>query len=234
MNYSYNYAFLRQFMDKHHLRTRDIVEALGSKDFASPKNWYEGKVPVHICAMLRICNYYNIPLANFFVDEDGLPADFEPCAPDKTAQLLPTDNYGIKEGAGRGIVITKITERKATTLAQKDAVEIGLKNRDAQLERNKGILKGNTGQMKDEHVVDVTHEKSIREVIEKCLSTVNNLVAAHNAQIESLVNIIKDQEKTIAMLTNDNRDKPDVDSDDAITSTGENSVIGLAAEDNHA
>lgn len=81
MDYSYNYGFLRKFMEDHRLQKKDLLEALCSCDYVSLNKWLCGKVPIHITAMLRICNYYNISVANFFVDADGLPCDFAPTLP---------------------------------------------------------------------------------------------------------------------------------------------------------
>ena len=104
MDYSYNYGYLQQFMDSHKLAKKDLLEALGCGDYVSLNKWLDGKVPVHVTAMLRFCNYYNIPLDGFFFDGDGMPAEIRPTLPDSKSQTLPVDGYGIKEGRGRGIV----------------------------------------------------------------------------------------------------------------------------------
>ena len=77
MDYSYNYGYLQQFMDSHKLAKKDLLEALGCGDYVSLNKWLDGKVPVHVTAMLRFCNYYNIPLDGFFFDGDGMPDWFE-------------------------------------------------------------------------------------------------------------------------------------------------------------
>ena len=64
MDYSYNYGYLQQFMDSHKLAKKDLLEALGCGDYVSLNKWLDGKVPGHVTAMLRFCNYYNIPLAD--------------------------------------------------------------------------------------------------------------------------------------------------------------------------
>ena len=125
MDYSYNYAYLRDFMESHKLAKKDLLEALGCGDYVSLNKWLDGKVPVHVTAMLRFCNYYNIPMDGFFFDGDGMPA-IRPSLPGVGSQTLPTDGYGMKEGRGRGIVETRIGERKVTSAAQATAVAEGL------------------------------------------------------------------------------------------------------------
>lgn len=137
MNYSYNYAYLQEFMQSHHLQKKDLLEALGCSDYTSLNKWLSGKVPVHVTAMLRFCNYYNTPLADFFVDEDGLPCDFEPRMPSDNAQLLPTGGYGMRDGRGRGIVETKITDRSIRSFEQQNAVEEGILRKDEQLSKGR-------------------------------------------------------------------------------------------------
>lgn len=140
MDYSYNYGYLKKFMEAHHLQKKDILEALGCGDYVSLNKWLDGKVPVHICAMLRFCNYYNIPLENFFCDSDGMPVEVRPTLPDESAQLTPTDDYGIKEGRGRGIVETRIGNRVVTSSAQAAVVAEGLARQTEQRNRRDEAL----------------------------------------------------------------------------------------------
>lgn len=154
MDYSYNYGFLREFMESRKLVKKDLLEALGCGDYVSLNKWLDGKVPVHVTAMLRMCNYYNIPIDGFFFDGDGLPAEVRPPLPDRSSQTLPTDGYGMKEGRGRGIVETRVTERQITSPHQTQAVVEGLARqgeqqrlRDiaiAELERGGSSLGGET------------------------------------------------------------------------------------------
>ena len=89
--------------------------------------------------MLRMCNYYQIPVSSFFMDGDsGVRNDeynelpqFHPTLPHPDAQPLPTDGYGMdpstnKKRRGQGIVNPNITERKMSSFNQRRAVEQGL------------------------------------------------------------------------------------------------------------
>lgn len=140
MDYSYNYGYLQQFMDSHKLAKKDLLEALGCGDYVSLNKWLDGKVPVHVTAMLRFCNYYNIPLDGFFFDGDGMPAEIRPTLPDSNCQTLPVDGYGIKEGRGRGIVETRITERQISSQAQATVVAEGLARQSEQQHRRDEAL----------------------------------------------------------------------------------------------
>lgn len=132
MDLSYNYGYLREFMESRKLVKKDLLEALGCGDYVSLNKWLDGKVPVHVTAMLRMCNYYNIPLDGFFYDGDGLPVEVRPPLPDRTSQTLPVDGYGMKEGRGRGIVETRIVERQVTSPHQAQVVAEGLKRQEEQ------------------------------------------------------------------------------------------------------
>lgn len=131
MDYSYNYGYLREFMESHKLQKRDLLEALGCGDYVSLNKWLDGKVPVHVTAMLRFCNYYNIPMDGFFFDGDAIPC-IRPALPDADSQTLPTDGYGMEGGRGRGIVETRVGTRKVTTQNQAKVVAEGIERQNDQ------------------------------------------------------------------------------------------------------
>ena len=139
MNYNYDYRFLSRFMRENKLTKKDLLEALGVTDYVSLNRWLDGLTPIHLAAMLRMCNYYQIPVSSFFMDGDSsVPNDeynelpqFHPILPHPDAQPLPTDGYGMdspttKKRRGQGIVNPNITERKMSSFNQRRAVEQGL------------------------------------------------------------------------------------------------------------
>ncbi len=128
MDYSYNYKYLYTFMTENRLSKRDLLEALGCQDYATLNKWLCGKVPIHVTALLRFCNFYNIELANFFFDGDGHPT-IEPKQPLADSQILPAGMDGSEGERSRGmrIIETRVQERTATSPEQKKAVEEGFK-----------------------------------------------------------------------------------------------------------
>lgn len=135
MNYSYNYGFLREFMEANKLSKRDLLQALGTTDYVGLNKWLDGKLPIHVIAMLRLCNYYNIPLSNFFYDQDGMPAKIEPLMPEADSQIRPTDDYQVKHGVGNGIVSAEVTDRAPRSKSQERMVAEGLERQAEQLKQ---------------------------------------------------------------------------------------------------
>lgn len=134
MNYSYNYGFLSQFVKDNDLTKKDILEALGVTDYQSLNKWLQGKVPMHITAMMRLCNYYNVDISNFFFDDDAMPK-ITPQMPTAESMTLPSDNYGMAGGKGYGIVETRISKRITSSQQQARAVARGLQRQADQRQR---------------------------------------------------------------------------------------------------
>lgn len=72
MEYRYNYNFLLQWMEVNQKTKKDVLRALGTKDYGSVKKWMEGSIPMHVEAILRLCNTFNIPIGAFFYDEEKI------------------------------------------------------------------------------------------------------------------------------------------------------------------
>ena len=129
MDYSFNYGFLRAFKEANHLSKKDLLEALGSSDYTGINRWLDGKTPIHVTAMLRLCNYYNIPMSGFFFDGDG-KSTLTIERPTEDSQTMPTDGYGIGNGAGKSIIETQVRERQVSSRAQAAAVTAGLERKE--------------------------------------------------------------------------------------------------------
>ena len=130
MNYNYDYRFLSRYMEENNLSKKDLLEALGVKDYVSLNRWLDGKTPIHTAAMLRLCNYYQIPLSSFFMDADSkidgndLDRGMHPILPNPDAQPLPTADYGMGDHdstikRGHGIVDPRIPDRTMSSSAQR-------------------------------------------------------------------------------------------------------------------
>ena len=72
MEYRYNYNFLLQWMEVNQKTKKDVLRALGTKDYGSVKKWMEGSTPMHVEAILRLCNTFSIPIGAFFYDEEKI------------------------------------------------------------------------------------------------------------------------------------------------------------------
>lgn len=156
MDYSYNYGYLREFMESHKLQKKDLLEALGCNDYVSLNRWLDGKVPVHVAAMLRFCNYYNIPMDGFFFDGDAIPC-IRPSLPGADSQTLPTDGYGMEGGRGKGIVETRIGTRKVTSQNQAKVVAEGIERQNDQRRLRDELLM----QQEDQESCNVAEQASI-------------------------------------------------------------------------
>lgn len=205
MDYSYNYGFLKQFLAQHNLQKKDYLEALGSQDYVSLNKWIDGKVPMHITAMLRFCNYYSVPLSSFFF-ESGEECEISPCPPDEFSQTSPTDGYGIKNGRGRGIVETRITDRVMTSEAQKRAVSEGLRasrNSQAVQAQPGSQQQQQTGQCADAEMLrlKIDHAKEILQLEKAHREKEDEIRAKFDAEREQLMSIIDRMTKDIARLS---------------------------------
>ncbi len=182
MDYSYNYKHLREFMESHKLAKKDLLEALGCGDYVSLNKWLDGKVPVHITAMLRFCNYYNTPLEDFFFDGDAQPVMVRPTLPDENSQLLPTDGYGIKEGRGRGIVETRIQGREVSSPEQAQAVAEGIARQTEQQNKRDEAL----SQMEPDKTDDVPQQQAPSSSCPSITESILRLKLDHANEIRQL------------------------------------------------
>ena len=202
MDLSYNYAYLQQFMDEHHLAKKDLLEALGCQDYVSLNKWLDGKVPVHVTAMLRMCNFYQVPLDGFFLDSDEELHIQVPLAQEGD-QLLPVDGYGMKGGKGRGIVETRVGERTMRSRAQKMAVEAGLKRRQdeiARIHEMQQLIKTSEGENQGANQSDsevfnsnqqilemkLKYEKEIRELERNYAQEIRDLDREHHEKQDQI------------------------------------------------
>lgn len=99
--YSYNYAFLKQWMKKNKKTKGDILAALGTKNYLSLGSWIDGSVPVPVENMLLICNTFLIPVENFFFFNGETASVFPPPATAED-QVVPTGGWSEeKKGGGQ-------------------------------------------------------------------------------------------------------------------------------------
>ncbi len=70
MDYKFNFDFLPKWMKENRKTRKDVLKVLGNQDYKTLNRWLDGIEPMHIKAMLKFCNYYNINLGCFFTDEE--------------------------------------------------------------------------------------------------------------------------------------------------------------------
>lgn len=130
--YSYDYSALRRFIDANKLQKKDVLKALGTNDYVTLNKWIEGEVPMHITAMMRLCNYYQYPLDNFFLDDDHM-AQLNPSSTEVSGgQPMPT-GYSPDAHRRRGIGIVEtvvdLDARSAETAEAERCIREGEKRR---------------------------------------------------------------------------------------------------------
>lgn len=77
MDYRYNYAFLPKWMTENKITASDLLNVLGTKDYATLRRWMNGEKVPKLEAVLCICNTYNIPMACFFVNKEQNPRELQ-------------------------------------------------------------------------------------------------------------------------------------------------------------
>lgn len=98
-DYRYNFGFLAQWMAENTMNKKDVLDALQTRDYNGLNDWIAGERPMHIEAILRLCNTYDIPLGCFFFDKNARP-DIQPPLPGDGAKMEPTTASDKKRGRG--------------------------------------------------------------------------------------------------------------------------------------
>lgn len=95
MMYQYNYGFLKQWLDENKkIQKKAVLKALGIKSNNGLKAWTDGKGPMPVLNILRFCNSFQVPIASFFRDLDtNTVCNFQPEHPDVNDQLEPFGGY---------------------------------------------------------------------------------------------------------------------------------------------
>lgn len=92
-NYTYNFGFLAEWLENNpRITRRQVLEALQITDYNTLRNWTTGKTAMPLAQLLRFCNYFSVPLGNFFFDHDAV-AVVSPSAPDANSMTEPAGGY---------------------------------------------------------------------------------------------------------------------------------------------
>ncbi len=195
MKYQYNFGFLAQWtaLNKD-IAKGYIQDAIGSKSNNGFKAWERGDGPMPIITMLRFCNTFHIPLTAFIRDAE---ADERmvgaPPLPKPTDTLEPSGGYETSaNNRMRG-------ERSILNPLDVDDIP--------------SVLPEGEILYAPEYVGDVQHVAHANMAVQKAETVVGNISDAnmkaiieieskHQEQVNRLLNIIADQQKQIADLTN--------------------------------
>ena len=113
MEYRYNYNFLLQWMEVNQKTKKDVLRALGTKDYGSVKKWMEGSIPMHVEAILRLCNTFSIPIGAFFYDEEKIK---EMPNADIILSSLQPDKTGIEKYKSKGNISSETIIEKRPSI----------------------------------------------------------------------------------------------------------------------
>lgn len=190
MKYQYNYSFLSKWLEiNKDIPKYAIQTALGSKSNNGFKSWLRGDGAMPVITMLRFCNAFQIPLTSFFCDLD---AEEGACIqrPDSDTQLEPNGGYAVYKDRTQG-------ERSAL-----DPIDVNImpsiipgakKERDTSVNVNedgdKEVVVGNISDANMLALIELQEKHAAAE-------------AEGYAQRNKLLDIIADQQKQIADLTN--------------------------------
>ncbi len=114
MNYRYNYSFLKEWWEANALPKATILQALSTQDFRSLDAWLNGDRAIPMGLLLRLCNAFSIPLAQFFFDLDGASTFVlrTPVDGDKTD---PTNGYRKPGDMGRRQLVNPQPDKTEAT-----------------------------------------------------------------------------------------------------------------------
>ncbi len=181
MKYQYNYGFLSKWLEANKTIPKTAIhEAVGAKSDGGFNSWVRGDGPMPIITMLRFCNKFQIPISAFFRDEEA-ETDCFIVKPQVDEQLEPNGGYAIPDERRQG-------DRSAldpTCVTVFPSIVPGLKREDNK-RTNEPIQK--------DIVVGNISDTNMAAILE--------LEAKHKEQTNRLLNIIAEQQKQIADLTN--------------------------------
>ena len=166
MEYRYNYNFLLQWMEVNQKTKKDVLRALGTKDYGSVKKWMEGSLPMHVEAILRLCNTFSIPIGAFFYDEEKIK---EMPNADIILSSLQPDKTGIEKYKSKGNISSETIIEKRTSIIPPfvDTVCINNTNENATntelIKRNPEILESQRDNEKD-HQASQENESKITRI----------------------------------------------------------------------
>ena len=217
MEYRYNYNFLLQWMEVNQKTKKDVLRALGTKDYGSVKKWIEGSIPMHVEAILRLCNTFSIPIGAFFYDEEKIK---EMPNADIILSSLQPDKTGAEKYKSKGNISSETIIEKRTSIIPPfvDTVCINNTNENATntelIKRNPEILESPRDNEKDHQAsqeseskitkIQLLYERQIKEIERKHKDEENRIrqesQTRFDAEKKRLMDIIERLTEKISLI----------------------------------
>lgn len=183
MKYQYNFSFLSQWLEANpEIPKGEILQALGAKSNNRFKAWVRCEGPMPVLSMLRLCNAYQIPLSAFFRDADaGADGAVVPGMPTSNDILEPAQGYASSTDErqhGERSMLNPLNVKVTTSVIP------GVGARQIKVDDTQ----------KPPAAVDNISDANIAAIIK--------MENEHMAQQRRLLDIIAEQQKQIADLTN--------------------------------
>lgn len=217
MEYRYNYNFLLQWMEVNQKTKKDVLRALGTKDYGSVKKWMEGSIPMHVEAILRLCNTFSIPIGAFFYDEEKIK---EMPNADIILSSLQPDKTGIEKYKSKGNISSETIIEKRTSIIPPfvDTVCINNTNENATntelIKRNPEILESPRDNEKDHQTsqeneskitrIQLLYERQLKEIERKHKEEENRIRQEYQTRFDTekkrLMDIIERLTEKISLI----------------------------------
>ena len=199
MKYQYRFSFLNEWLKANpEIPIGEILQAIGAKSNNRFKAWVRCEGPMPVLSMLRLCNAYQIPLSAFFRDADA-DADgaVVPGMPTPNDILEPAqgyaDNMDDRQHGERSMlnpldvqiaqsVVPGVVMKPSEADDTQDAANPTANNENAD---KKNTILPTAGNISDAN-----------------LAAIIKMENEHMAQQRRLLDIIAEQQKQIADLTN--------------------------------
>ncbi len=201
MRLSYNKSFLMDFMKENGLKKKDLLEAFGKNDYNTVNAWLSGKQPVYICAMLRFCNYYHIPMDGFFLN-NGKRFSISPLYV-VDAQITPTDNYGVNNG--RNTTVETYVENAPETSELQKSVRRKYQQKYSYLDQCMNSSQGEivNSKLTEDSMSLNKYKEAMSQLTAKHRSEMEELRKKYEKQLDEKDQTIAYLEKRIASITDE-------------------------------
>ena len=184
MKYQYNFSFLSQWLEANpEIPKGEILQALGAKSNNRFKAWVRCEGPMPVLSMLRLCNAYQIPLSAFFRDADaGADGAVVPGMPTPNDILEPAQGYA-----------DNMDDRQHGERSMLNPLNVQI---------SPSVVPGVVAKP---YKVDDTQEQATKitdNISDANLAAIIKMENEHMEQQRRLLDIISEQQKQIADLTN--------------------------------